>query len=106
MRSIRTDHLHWSLPAHRRGTLGGMDAATEPTWTYLRRVPRRYTCKRPQQTEAFAQNRQISCARLFCVGTSARARSSPTHLQESWNTKTKTASRSLRRPSGLHRLAK
>ncbi|NIJ95305.1 hypothetical protein FHT12_004046, partial [Xanthomonas campestris] len=31
-----TDHLDWSLPAHRRGTLSGMDAAPEPTWTYLR----------------------------------------------------------------------
>ncbi|PPU70990.1 hypothetical protein XmelCFBP4644_18395 [Xanthomonas melonis] len=24
---LRTDHLRWSLPAHRRGTLRGMDAA-------------------------------------------------------------------------------
>ncbi|NMI23264.1 hypothetical protein E1J24_15780 [Xanthomonas hortorum pv. pelargonii] len=24
---MHTDHLHWSLPAHRRGTLRGMDAA-------------------------------------------------------------------------------
>ncbi|QER96423.1 hypothetical protein FLG15_22370 [Xanthomonas phaseoli pv. dieffenbachiae] len=31
----RTDHLHWSLPAHRRGTLRGMDAAPELTRTYL-----------------------------------------------------------------------
>ncbi|PPT87800.1 hypothetical protein XaraCFBP7407_22715, partial [Xanthomonas arboricola pv. arracaciae] len=23
----KTDHLNWSLPAHRRGTLRGMDAA-------------------------------------------------------------------------------
>ncbi|MDG4481926.1 hypothetical protein G8D20_03800 [Xanthomonas vesicatoria] len=37
---MHTDHRHWSLPAHRRGTLGGMDAATELTWTYLQRVPR------------------------------------------------------------------
>ncbi|PPT28275.1 hypothetical protein XaCFBP7622_15520 [Xanthomonas arboricola] len=36
---MHTDHLDWSLPAHRRGTLSGMDAAPEPTWTYLRRVP-------------------------------------------------------------------
>ncbi|PPT50380.1 hypothetical protein XarjCFBP7652_05565 [Xanthomonas arboricola] len=27
-------------PAHRRGTLSGMDAAPEPPGTYLRRVPR------------------------------------------------------------------
>ncbi|NMI20385.1 hypothetical protein E1J24_00340 [Xanthomonas hortorum pv. pelargonii] len=26
-RATRTDHLDWSLPAHRRGTLRGMDAA-------------------------------------------------------------------------------
>ncbi|MBB3814549.1 hypothetical protein FHY13_002920, partial [Xanthomonas arboricola] len=24
---MHTDHLDWSLPAHRRGTLSGMDAA-------------------------------------------------------------------------------
>ncbi|NIJ91254.1 hypothetical protein FHR49_004099 [Xanthomonas campestris] len=29
LKALQTDHLHWSLPAHRRGTLGGMDAATE-----------------------------------------------------------------------------
>ncbi|MFS8468071.1 hypothetical protein EIQ04_17935 [Xanthomonas campestris pv. raphani] len=35
-----TDILDRSLPAHRRGRFGGMDAAKEPTRTYLRRVPR------------------------------------------------------------------
>ncbi|MBB3844526.1 hypothetical protein FHT13_002145 [Xanthomonas arboricola] len=25
--TMHTDHLDWSLPAHRRGTLRGMDAA-------------------------------------------------------------------------------
>ncbi|PPU28517.1 hypothetical protein XarCFBP6762_04480 [Xanthomonas arboricola] len=25
--NMHTDHLRWSLPAHRRGTLRGMDAA-------------------------------------------------------------------------------
>ncbi|MFS8377874.1 hypothetical protein DFG55_18820 [Xanthomonas campestris pv. campestris] len=25
--AMHTDHLHWSLPAHCRGTLRGMDAA-------------------------------------------------------------------------------
>ncbi|NHF68413.1 hypothetical protein FFY45_22435 [Xanthomonas hortorum] len=39
----RTDHLDWPLPAHRRGTLRGMDAA----WTYLRRVPRWWAGKGP-----------------------------------------------------------
>ncbi|PPU06683.1 hypothetical protein XarjCFBP7645_19655 [Xanthomonas arboricola] len=38
--TLRTDHFDWSLPAHRRRTLSGMDAAPEPTRTYLRRVPR------------------------------------------------------------------
>ncbi|NMI23957.1 hypothetical protein E1J24_19455 [Xanthomonas hortorum pv. pelargonii] len=27
LKTMRTDHLNWSLPAHRRGTLRGMDAA-------------------------------------------------------------------------------
>ncbi|PPU81734.1 hypothetical protein XhhCFBP4925_09830 [Xanthomonas hortorum pv. hederae] len=27
LKTIRTDHLDWSLPPHRRGTLRGMDAA-------------------------------------------------------------------------------
>ncbi|MBB3807699.1 hypothetical protein FHT03_003737 [Xanthomonas arboricola] len=29
LKTRRNDHLDWSLPAHRRETLGGMDAATE-----------------------------------------------------------------------------
>ncbi|MBB3779524.1 hypothetical protein FHY16_002280, partial [Xanthomonas campestris] len=32
--AMHTDRLNWSLPAHRRGTLSGMDAAPEPTRTY------------------------------------------------------------------------
>ncbi|PPT41945.1 hypothetical protein XarjCFBP7653_05825 [Xanthomonas arboricola] len=44
---MHTDHLNWSLPAHRRGTLSGMDAAPEPTWTYLRRVLRWWAGKDP-----------------------------------------------------------
>ncbi|ASL01501.1 hypothetical protein XcvCFBP7113P_15090 [Xanthomonas citri pv. vignicola] len=44
---MRTDQLDWSLPAHRRGTLGGMDAATELTRTYLQRVPRWWAGKGP-----------------------------------------------------------
>ncbi|PPU56415.1 hypothetical protein XdyCFBP7245_09745 [Xanthomonas dyei] len=36
--TLCTDRLDWSLPAHRRRTLGGMDAATELTRTYLQRV--------------------------------------------------------------------
>ncbi|PUF01516.1 hypothetical protein C7T87_03185 [Xanthomonas hortorum pv. hederae] len=27
LKTLHTDHLDWSLPAHRRGTLRGMDAA-------------------------------------------------------------------------------
>ncbi|MFS8413639.1 hypothetical protein EIQ10_21365 [Xanthomonas campestris pv. campestris] len=27
LKAINTDHLRWPLPAHRRGTLRGMDAA-------------------------------------------------------------------------------
>ncbi|PPT29950.1 hypothetical protein XaCFBP7622_13005 [Xanthomonas arboricola] len=47
LRTMHTDHLDWSLPAHRRGTLSGMDAAPEPTRTYLRRVPRSWAGKDP-----------------------------------------------------------
>ncbi|PPU08247.1 hypothetical protein XarjCFBP7645_12050 [Xanthomonas arboricola] len=47
---MHTDHLDWSLSAHRRGTLSGMDAAPEPTWTYLRRVPRWWADKGPAAT--------------------------------------------------------
>ncbi|MBB4595427.1 hypothetical protein FHR62_000039 [Xanthomonas arboricola] len=74
-----TDSNWWCLRGCRRGTLSGMDAAPEPTRTYLRRVPHRHACKRPQQTEAFAQSRQTSCARLFCVGTRASVCSNPMH---------------------------
>ncbi|PUE94327.1 hypothetical protein C7T79_11815 [Xanthomonas oryzae pv. oryzicola] len=35
------------MPAHRRGTLGGMDAATAPTRTYVRRVRRWWAGKGP-----------------------------------------------------------
>ncbi|PPT54307.1 hypothetical protein XarbCFBP8138_16160, partial [Xanthomonas arboricola] len=45
--SMHTDHLGKSLPAHRRGTLRGMDAAQEPTRTYLRRVLRWWAGKDP-----------------------------------------------------------
>ncbi|PPT46299.1 hypothetical protein XarjCFBP7652_17990 [Xanthomonas arboricola] len=38
--NMHTDHPDGTLPAHRRGTLSGMDAAPEPTRTYLRRVLR------------------------------------------------------------------
>ncbi|PPT25055.1 hypothetical protein XarbCFBP7629_03250 [Xanthomonas arboricola] len=41
------DHLAWSLPAHRRGTLRGMDAAYAPTGTYLLRVLRWWAGKGP-----------------------------------------------------------
>ncbi|MBB5736607.1 hypothetical protein FHT09_002347 [Xanthomonas arboricola] len=57
--TVRTDHLDGSLPAHRRGTLSGMDAAPEPTWTYLRRVPRWWAGKGPAanlQTSRSATN--------------------------------------------------
>ncbi|PPU76898.1 hypothetical protein XcuCFBP2542_08250 [Xanthomonas cucurbitae] len=47
LKTLRTDHLDWSLPAHRRGTLGGMDAATELTRTYLQRVLRWWAGKGP-----------------------------------------------------------
>ncbi|RJS01850.1 hypothetical protein [Xanthomonas sp. CFBP 7698] len=47
---MRIDHLDWSLPAHRRGTLGGMDAATELTRTYLQRVLRWWAGKGPAAT--------------------------------------------------------
>ncbi|PPU09744.1 hypothetical protein XarjCFBP7645_05575 [Xanthomonas arboricola] len=45
--TVHTDDLDGSLPAHRRGTLGGMDAAPEPTRTYLRRVLRWWAGKGP-----------------------------------------------------------
>ncbi|RFF42364.1 hypothetical protein DZD52_02330 [Xanthomonas nasturtii] len=37
---MRNDHRDWPLPAHRRGTLSGMDAAPEPPGTDSRRVLR------------------------------------------------------------------
>ncbi|APO97260.1 hypothetical protein BI313_08325 [Xanthomonas vesicatoria] len=44
---MRTDKLDRPLPAHHRGTLGGMDAATELTGTYLQRVLRWWAGKGP-----------------------------------------------------------
>ncbi|PPU08513.1 hypothetical protein XarjCFBP7645_08525 [Xanthomonas arboricola] len=54
---MHTDHLHWSLPAHRRGTLSGMDAAPEPTRMYLRRVPRWWAGKGPASKLATSRAR-------------------------------------------------
>ncbi|MXV45946.1 hypothetical protein DYQ94_03265 [Xanthomonas sp. LMG 8993] len=56
---MRTDHPDRSLPAYRRGTLSGMDAAPEPTRTYLRRVLRWWADKGP------AANPQIGRSASF-----------------------------------------
>ncbi|MBO9734725.1 hypothetical protein QT199_010555 [Xanthomonas phaseoli pv. phaseoli] len=56
-RTMRTDHLDWSLPAHRRGTLGGMDAATELTRTYLQHARRWWAGKGPA-----AKREDLECA--------------------------------------------
>ncbi|AMV00655.1 hypothetical protein TP47_02620 [Xanthomonas citri pv. aurantifolii] len=53
---MHTDQLDWSLPAHRRGTLGGMDAAKKLTRTYLQRVLRGWAGKGPAAT------RSVECA--------------------------------------------
>ncbi|PPT76401.1 hypothetical protein XaplCFBP3122_10210 [Xanthomonas arboricola pv. populi] len=50
--AVHTDHPDRSLPAHRRGTLSGMDAAPEPTGTYLRRVLRWWAGKGPRSKAA------------------------------------------------------
>ncbi|PPV08006.1 hypothetical protein XbrCFBP1976_04700 [Xanthomonas bromi] len=55
---MRPDHLDGPLPAHRRGTLSGMDAAPEPTGTYLRRVPRWWAGK-----GALQQTRSVEVGR-------------------------------------------
>ncbi|WP_075245094.1 hypothetical protein, partial [Xanthomonas oryzae] len=47
LKARHTDQFDWSLPAHRRGTRGGMDAATELTGTYLQRVTRWWAGKGP-----------------------------------------------------------
>ncbi|PPU99116.1 hypothetical protein XpopCFBP1817_02900 [Xanthomonas populi] len=44
---MHTDHLDWSLPAHRRGTFCGMDAPQQPPGTDSRRVPRGWAGKGP-----------------------------------------------------------
>ncbi|KFA05536.1 hypothetical protein KWM_0118800 [Xanthomonas vasicola pv. musacearum NCPPB 2005] len=40
LKALHADQLDWSSPAHRPGTRGGMDAATELKGTYLQRVLR------------------------------------------------------------------
>ncbi|PPU52281.1 hypothetical protein XarbCFBP6827_12385 [Xanthomonas arboricola] len=52
--TVQTDHLDWSLPAHRRGTSRGMDAATR---TYSRRVPRWWAARALQPNLGFATDR-------------------------------------------------
>ncbi|PPT76195.1 hypothetical protein XaplCFBP3122_10700 [Xanthomonas arboricola pv. populi] len=58
---MHTDHLDGSLSVHRRGTLSGMDAAPEPTRTYLRRVLRWWAGKGP------AANPQIVRSKNRCT---------------------------------------
>ncbi|PPU96732.1 hypothetical protein XpopCFBP1817_06310 [Xanthomonas populi] len=57
------------MPAHRRGTFCGMDAAEEPPWTDSRRGPRWWVGKGP------AAKPQISrfplCDRTTCLDQSA-----------------------------------
>ncbi|NJC39286.1 hypothetical protein GGR60_003861 [Xanthomonas arboricola] len=76
--TMHTDHLAWSLPAHRCGTLSGMDAAPEPTWTYLRRVLRWWAGKGPaakaQRRVRCALTRQLVGAHLKAVCRAVRIR--------------------------------
>ncbi|RFF40705.1 hypothetical protein DZD52_06625 [Xanthomonas nasturtii] len=51
LKTLSTDQLDWSLPAHRRGTLSGMDAAPEPPGTDSRRVLRWWAGKGPAANE-------------------------------------------------------
>ncbi|NMI22846.1 hypothetical protein E1J24_13570 [Xanthomonas hortorum pv. pelargonii] len=66
---MHTDHLDWSLSDHRRGTLCGMDAAEEPTRTYLRRVPRRWAGKGPAASPQIRSGEDIALANVVvCCG--------------------------------------
>ncbi len=67
--SMGTDHPDGSLPAQRRGTLSGMDAAPEPTRTYLRHVPRRWAGKglaAEPQTACPASSRRCALSAWTC----------------------------------------
>ncbi|NMI51043.1 hypothetical protein E1J25_04695 [Xanthomonas hortorum pv. taraxaci] len=57
--TTHTDTLDWSLPAHRRGTLCGMDAAEELTRTYLQRVPRWWAGKGPAAKPQISRSQPI-----------------------------------------------
>ncbi len=76
--SMHTDRLDWSLPAHRRGTLSGMDAAPEPTRTYLRRVLRWWAgngrAANSQRRVRCALTRQLVGAHLKAVCRAVRIR--------------------------------
>ncbi|PPT30868.1 hypothetical protein XaCFBP7622_11530 [Xanthomonas arboricola] len=65
-------HLDWSLPAHRRGTLSGMDAAPEPTRTYLRRVLRWWAGKGPAANPRLCRSGALTARR--CAGIGLRTR--------------------------------
>ncbi|PPT44768.1 hypothetical protein XarbCFBP8132_01945 [Xanthomonas arboricola] len=71
LKTIHTDHLDRSLPAHRRGTLSGMDAAPEPTRTYLRRVLRWWAGKGPAAKRQINNQSRVSrgCGVLTARGT-------------------------------------
>ncbi|PPT16862.1 hypothetical protein XaCFBP7622_21050 [Xanthomonas arboricola] len=59
-----TDRLDRSLSVHRRGTLSGMDAAPEPTGTYLRRVPRGWAGKDRSRRSVCGCKQSMTCAFL------------------------------------------
>ncbi|NIJ81637.1 hypothetical protein FHT10_002794 [Xanthomonas arboricola] len=60
LKALQTDHLHRSLPAHHRGTLGGMDAATE-----LHGCTCSVSCD-GGRARALQQGRRWSALRLIC----------------------------------------
>ncbi|PPU65943.1 hypothetical protein XcodCFBP4690_02610 [Xanthomonas codiaei] len=68
-----TDYRDWSLPAHRRGTFGGMDAAKELTWTYLQRVLRWWAGKGPAAWSQISAPQPISSRAIHAI-TPRRAR--------------------------------
>ncbi|PPU28248.1 hypothetical protein XspCFBP7912_20150 [Xanthomonas sp. CFBP 7912] len=73
LQTLRNDQLDWSLPAHRRGTLRGMDAAPELTRADLQRVLRESAGKGP------AAEPEIGCS---CIGPHELVYQTPSRLHQ------------------------
>ncbi|MBB3834511.1 hypothetical protein FHR55_002744 [Xanthomonas arboricola] len=76
-----TNQLSGVVSSPIAGPCGGMDAATEPTWTYLRRVPRAVRAPRPRPDSKTAKrSRDARCSCRYLIARYGQIRRTADHL--------------------------